>query len=801
MDNIKIVYDSQSYFHYYNLKKKLHRCIQNIYFNRKCLQHNIIPKYAKIKVPNTSPIAKRSQKTASIQRIKDEIRFLYCKKQNLNKQLYKSHLHLANTWNSMWPCIQNIIDSKIANIATKNYTKLDLKIEQLKKTYQNTTHTNIKFAPRVINNTNIIFTEDELSLLNKGLKYNLHSKKKDWIKTLALEAETAVNKLPEIDREYYRWQVANKIDILYNTKQNNTYKNQNGKFEINTVKHIKTKLKQNSAMISKADKGNSIIILYINDYNQKLQEFIITNKFRKLPTDPTDRFQIRIRETVKKCKTLIQQQQKWKYINLNPTAPTLRGTIKIHKENHPIRPIVNWKNAPAYNIAKGFNSILNELSLLPHIYNIKNTIQLTQELQQIKIDCNTKLASLDISNMYTNIPINETRNILQGMLTNNLTQHNEMQEILNWYDVITQQNYFKVNDAIYTQQDGLAMGAPSSGTISEIFLQYIECNSILPILIKHCILGYYRYVDDILILYDSSNTHIQSILKDFNIIHPNLNFTLETETNNQLNYLDITIHRTNTNLKFNIYRKPTFTDTIIPYDSCHPPEHKNAAIRYLYNRINTYNLNNEAIDEESKTIKKIMENNKYPSQSYTYRPNNNSNKIPTQMQSKEQKWVNFTYIGKETNIITRIFKNTNVKISYRTNNNTQNLLHQRQTQTDKYLASGIYKLTCPDCGKAYVGQTGRSFYTRYKEHNLSYRTNKSNSNYAKHMIDNNHTFPPIEEALYILEFHKKSMHMNTLERYHIHKEAHQNNHLNDQHTVPHNKIFQIIQKNENPKTL
>jgi hypothetical protein len=110
MERVKIIYDSRTYFQYYNVKNKLHRCIQSIYFNRKCLQYNIIPKYAKLKIPNTSPIAKRTQKTASKQRIKDEIRFLYCKKQNLNQQLYKLHLHLADTWSSIWPYIQSTID-------------------------------------------------------------------------------------------------------------------------------------------------------------------------------------------------------------------------------------------------------------------------------------------------------------------------------------------------------------------------------------------------------------------------------------------------------------------------------------------------------------------------------------------------------------------------------------------------------------------------------------------------------------------------------------------------------------------
>ena len=39
-----------------------------------------------------------------------------------------------------------------------------------------------------------------------------------------------------------------------------------------------------------------------------------------------------------------------------------------------------------------------------------------------------------------------------------------------------------------------------------------------------------------------------------------------------------------------IYRKPTFTDTIIPFNSNHPTQHKYAAVRHLYNRLNTYNL-------------------------------------------------------------------------------------------------------------------------------------------------------------------------------------------------------------------
>jgi hypothetical protein len=63
--------------------------------------------------------------------------------------------------------------------------------------------------------------------------------------------------------------------------------------------------------------------------------------------DITKTLQKEVRETVNECKSVIQKQDKWKFMNLNPTAPTLRGLIKVHKEGAPIRPLVNWKNAPA----------------------------------------------------------------------------------------------------------------------------------------------------------------------------------------------------------------------------------------------------------------------------------------------------------------------------------------------------------------------------------------------------------------------------------------------------------------------
>ena len=84
------------------------------------------------------------------------------------------------------------------------------------------------------------------------------------------------------------------------------------------------------------------------------------------------------------------------------------------------------------------------------------------------------MASIDISNIYTNISTQETKVILNNSLEINITNDEMKQELLNWYDTITKQNYFSYNDELFMQNKGLAIGAPSSILLSEIFLQFIE---------------------------------------------------------------------------------------------------------------------------------------------------------------------------------------------------------------------------------------------------------------------------------------------------------------------------------------
>jgi hypothetical protein len=129
-----------------------------------------------------------------------------------------------------------------------------------------------QFYPRVINNTDINFLDQEMNMLRKGLKYNTDGKRKDWIQTLALEAETAINQFPTNERDSYRKIVAKSLNTLQTQDPTHTVHP-----ETKTVKSIRKKLEANSTMIARADKGNTVVILPITQYETKLRNFTSTN--------------------------------------------------------------------------------------------------------------------------------------------------------------------------------------------------------------------------------------------------------------------------------------------------------------------------------------------------------------------------------------------------------------------------------------------------------------------------------------------------------------------------------------------
>jgi hypothetical protein len=124
--------------------------------------------------------------------------------------------------------------------------------------------------------------------------------------------------------------------------------------------------------------------------------------------------------------------------------------------------------------------------------------------------------------LFSNVPIKETIATLEKLRETNNIEDKTKQGILKITQVIVEQNYFRFKDTIYVQDEGLAMGAPTSSILSEVYLQYVENTKIADLLLKHNVEGYFRYVDDILVMYKEDRSNIHSVLSDFNSAVPSM---------------------------------------------------------------------------------------------------------------------------------------------------------------------------------------------------------------------------------------------------------------------------------------
>ena len=94
-------------------------------------------------------------------------------------------------------------------------------------------------------------------------------------------------------------------------------------------------------------------------HQTKIHYFIQNNDFTILDKNYTNKYQEDIRNTINTCSTIIPKGTKWNLINLNPFLLTLKGLIKIHKTDAPIRPIINLTQAPVYKIPKKLVTFIN----------------------------------------------------------------------------------------------------------------------------------------------------------------------------------------------------------------------------------------------------------------------------------------------------------------------------------------------------------------------------------------------------------------------------------------------------------
>lgn len=81
---------------------------------------------------------------------------------------------------------------------------------------------------------------------------------------------------------------------------------------------------------------------------------------------------------------------------------------------------------------------------------------------------------------------------------------------------------------------------------------------------------WYRYVDDNLTCSTSTDRQLNNFLTYINFLHKNIEFIIETEQDNTINFLHLSITKKHNKYDFSIYNKPSHTDITIHNSSAHP---------------------------------------------------------------------------------------------------------------------------------------------------------------------------------------------------------------------------------------
>lgn len=135
--------------------------------------------------------------------------------------------------------------------------------------------------------TNVTFNKEETDLLGKGLTYALEKPVKQFLQDLIIDTDNATVQLDANDQNTYRFLASKKITQLLQSNRHNILH----KWQSYIMKQIVTKLKQNNLIITKADKGNTIVIIHRDEYIHKVETFLEDNQFTQLHKDRTAHYQ------------------------------------------------------------------------------------------------------------------------------------------------------------------------------------------------------------------------------------------------------------------------------------------------------------------------------------------------------------------------------------------------------------------------------------------------------------------------------------------------------------------------------
>ena len=473
------------------------------------------------------------------------------------------------------------------------------------------------------------------------------------------------------------------------------------------------------------------------DYVQRAEQLLDdATTYRQIDVDPTQKLVNQINTTITKLQKAqeITKQEAWRMRPGDSSIARFYGLPKIHKDGAPLRPIVSLPGSATYNLSKEMWKRLKHL-VSGSSNSINNAQQFLEKLRDIEIEEDEIMVSFDVTALFTSIDLTLAKETIANLIPEQLQpgQTLKKRSIGTLIDLCLS-TFFSFDGKLYQQIRGTPMGSPVSGLIAEAVMQRLEERALPQINPKLWV----RYVDDTFVIL--KRTEVETTHRLINGIFQGIKFTIETENNECLPFLDVLVARTSDGtLQTSVYRKETHTDQVLNFNSNHPQCHKKSCIRTLFKRARTHCSTAELQKREENHLMKTFRRNDYPL-NFVRRciMEERNRSAPIQGQSHH---LALPYIKNVSELTARLLRPHGITVAHQPEATLRRLASKPKSETSILeKANVVYRISCSNCEKQYVGQTGKRLSTRLHEHKLATKRHDQLSLISIHQDQHGHTF-------------------------------------------------------------
>ena len=741
---------------------KLKKAQCDLEFLEKCQTHNLTPKFLEFKLfsrklNDHSDYWEYQRKllNSEIESKRDLIssccRSLEFSTANLSKTLsfldFNHITSVTKSWN----------DGKISSIIHKQNRKL----QKLGLTVE---YRKIPADKLIINLSNEVLSNEQKNALCLGLKFCFNPSRLNYTRYFAafefLHNKFLTKKIYEIFPDASNYFSSNLRTIAL--KYYYSFKPSISLYHRKLISCLRDLSKKTNIVVSRPDKGNGVVILNKTDYVAKMKNILndpvnfekISDNIYKIVTKLEDKNNHLVDNLFKK--KCISEDQKNKLRSTGSQPGIIYGLPKIHKKDTPLRPILSTIGTPNYNMSKFLVTKLAHLAESDLM--VKDSFSFVNEIRSIDNN-NYHMASFDIRSLFTNIPLNETCDIILEKIFCSCDVYDgfSKQDMKKMLDNCVKNNLFIFDEELYFQKDGAPMGGCVSPTLANIFLSCCENKwlSECPVDFKPVL--FRRYVDDIFLLF-RSKTHVIPFLEYLNSKHPRIKFTYENELSNSLPFLDVQVVKSDKCFETSTYYKPTHTGLGLKFNSSITDTYKTGLIKCLVSRAYKINSSYTNFLSEVNDLRKYFLKNSYPLRIINKIIDTTFTSIvePKEVYAaapKEKVFVKLPYLSKLSNknmkneildLVRKFYPQIDLKIVFVNKFNIASFFKFKDVVPNHMRSNIVYEFKCSQCSETYIGETTRHLATRVAEHRgVSARTGKflckqPNSNIFAHYLKTDH---------------------------------------------------------------